>query len=292
MNGVLNIYKPQEMSSFDVVRKIRNLSHTKKVGHTGTLDPLASGVLPVCIGRATKIADYIMNSDKVYSAELKLGIVTDTFDREGKILNECSIKSDSDSIKDAILSFAGETWQLPPMYSAIKINGKKLYELARKGITVEREKRKITISSIEILKIEIPYVLMNVHCSKGTYIRSLCYDIGEKLGCGGTMWNLERISTGGFNKDESVSLNDLNEENIESYLIPMESALKSYNKIIIDDMYEKKLLNGISIEDENILKQTENSKIYKVYLSSGKFIGLGGKYTNKFKIIKLLALGE
>lgn len=292
MDGILNIYKPQGMSSFDVVRKVRNLCHMKKVGHTGTLDPLASGVLPVCIGRATKFADYIMNSDKIYFAELKLGIVTETFDREGKILKECTVKKSNNEISDAISNFIGEIQQIPPMYSAIKVNGKKLYELARKGITVEREKRTIKITSIEILKIEMPYVFMNIHCSKGTYIRSLCYDIGEKLGCGGTMWNLERISTGDFNKDESVPLHDLTEENIQSYLMPIESALKCYDKITIDSIYEKKLLNGVPIEDENILNCSQSNKIYRVYLSSGKFIGLGEKCSDKFKIIKLLALGE
>lgn len=292
MDGILNIYKPRGMSSFDVVRKVRSLCHMKKVGHTGTLDPLASGVLPVCIGRATKFADYIMNSDKIYSAELKLGTITDTFDREGKILKECIVKKNINEINDAISSFIGEIQQTPPMYSAIKVNGKKLYELAREGITVEREKRTITITSIEVLKIEMPYVFMNVHCSKGTYIRSLCYDIGEKLGCGGTMWNLERISTGGFNKDESMPLSDLTEENIQSCLISIEDALKCYDKITIQNTYEKKLTNGVPIEDENILNYSEDNKIYRVYLSSGKFIGLGEKYSDKFKMIKLLITGE
>lgn len=288
MDGVINIYKPIGITSFDVVRTVRKLSHVKKVGHTGTLDPLATGVLPICIGRGTKIVDYIMSENKIYVAELKLGIVTETFDREGAIIKEHPVTNNEDTIENVIHSFIGEIEQVPPMYSALKVNGKKLYELARQGITIERKSRKIKISNIEIIDFHIPYIKMKVYCSKGTYIRSLCYDIGEKLGCGGTMWNLERISTGIFNKETSVNIEDLNEDNINNFLIPLDEALNNYEQITFDNRYRKELTNGVMVFDENILKSTIENRLYKVYLSTGEFLGLGSRYLLGFKMVKLL----
>lgn len=288
MDGILNINKPTGMSSFDVVRKVKNIAKTKKVGHTGTLDPEASGVLPICIGRATKLVDYIMSDYKIYKVELKLGITTDTYDREGKTLQTSEVNLSNEEVEKVIKSFKGEIDQIPPMYSALKVNGERLYNLARQGIEIERKPRKIHIYNIDILSMELPIIQFTVKCSKGTYIRSLCYDIGEKLKCGGTMWNLERTQTGSFSISNSVNLEQLNSDNIYNYLIPMDSALDSYPKIIIDKEYEKLILNGVTIKDNAIIGNMETDKLYRVYLGENEFIGIGVKKDFGFKMTKLL----
>lgn len=287
MNGVINVYKPSGITSFDVVRTIKRLSKTKKVGHTGTLDPMASGVLPVCIGNATKIVDYIMQNHKVYKATLKLGVTTDTYDREGKILSESELNNISDKdIEEVIKGFIGDVEQMPPMYSALKVNGKRLYELARKGIEIERQKRKITIYDINIENIDIPYVEFTVKCSKGTYIRSLCYDIGDVLKVGGAMWDLERVETGTFSIENSIALEDLNEENIENFIIPIDGAL-TYKSMVFSNKFEKLLLNGVTIQNPFIIKDIEENILYKVYIED-RFIGIGKKTEKGFKVEKLL----
>lgn len=288
MDGVINIYKPIGITSFDVVREIRKLSKTKKVGHTGTLDPLACGVLPVCIGKATKIVDYIMNDYKIYKAHLKLGITTDTYDKEGKILENKEVNVSEDTVVNVINSFIGEIAQIPPMYSAIKIKGKKLYELAREGIEIERQARNIIIYSINITKIELPDIIFEVKCSKGTYIRSLCYDIGRKLECGGTMWALERVASGNFNKDSSIVLRDLNEKNIEKNLIPLEEALKNYEKISVNDKMKHLLINGVRIKDRSLLHGIQKNILYRIYTEDENFIGLGIRTNEGLKMEKLL----
>lgn len=203
MDGVINVFKNTGMTSFDVVRVIKKTLGEKKVGHTGTLDPEASGVLPICVGKATKIIDYIMDSDKVYEVEFKLGIKTTTYDLEGEIIEEKDPSSLINSeISKAIFSFEREYSQVPPMYSALKQNGVRLYELARQGIEVERQGRLISIYKIEDVEINNPYVKMKVTCSKGTYIRSLCFDIGEILGVGATMTKLKRSKTSKFTEEE------------------------------------------------------------------------------------------
>ena len=191
-SGIINVYKEKGFTSFDVVAKLRGILRTKKIGHTGTLDPDTEGVLPVCIGRATKVCDILTDKDKVYEAVMLLGVETDTQDTSGEILRERPVEVSEDAVKEAILSFIGDYAQVPPMYSALKVNGKKLYELAREGKTVERKARNVQILSIEILEMNLPRVRMSVHCSKGTYIRTLCNDIGEKRGCGGCMEKLLR----------------------------------------------------------------------------------------------------
>ena len=189
MNGVLNIFKNSGMSSFDVVRIVKKVACEKKVGHTGTLDPEAIGVLPVCLGKATKIIDYIMNDKKSYKVKFKLGVTTTTYDLEGEILSETDTSNITvEETLEAINKFKGTYNQVPPMYSALKKNGVRLYELARKGIEVEREGRPITIYDIKDIEINLPYISMEVTCSKGTYIRSLCYDIGEELKVGAYKW--------------------------------------------------------------------------------------------------------
>jgi tRNA pseudouridine 55 synthase len=252
MDGVLNIYKPVGITSFDVIRRLKKVCNTKKIGHTGTLDPLASGVLPICLGRATKAVDLIMNDYKVYKAELKLGVITDTYDREGKILDTSSIDIQKEEIEKCIKSFTGDIFQIPPMYSAIKINGKKLYELARKGVEIPREPRPITIYDIDILDINIPFVTFQVKCSKGTYIRSLCYDIGNKIGCGGTMWNLERIQSGIFNKDTAVEIDSISTDNLIEYLIPIDRIFNNFDKLVINTTAEKLLINGVRVSNKHL----------------------------------------
>ena len=289
MNGVLNIFKPKGMTSFDVVRRVKKVCNTGKVGHTGTLDPDATGVLPVCIGRATKIIDYIMDSHKVYEVEFKLGIKTDTYDISGEILEDRDPSSLKDEeILEAVNSFLGEYSQVPPMYSALKQNGVRLYTLARQGIEVEREGRNITIYSLSDIKINNPYVSMRVECSKGTYIRSLCYDIGEKLGVFATMTELNRAETSVFKQEESVNINDLTAENYQDYLISLEDALNQYDRITVNSKYTKLLVNGVRVGDTRYTKdEVIEGRLYRVY-DNDKFLGLGSRDKAGFKIEKLL----
>lgn len=291
MNGVINIYKNTGMTSFDVVAMVRRVAKMKKVGHTGTLDPAASGVLPVCLGKATKIIDYIMENKKVYRVNLKLGMVTDTYDLEGEVLRE---KDASHITKDEILncinSFVGTIDQVPPMYSALKQNGVRLYELARQGIEVHREARKVTIYSIENIKIESnDNIQMDVYCSKGTYIRSLCYDIGEKLNVGATMAALERIQNGPFTKEEAINIEDLTEELLEKHIISIEKALDSFEKITVNEKFGKLLRNGVKVFDNRMYsEEVEFNKLYRVYEDNGVFLGLGKRDEKGFKLEKLL----
>ncbi|WP_288678151.1 tRNA pseudouridine(55) synthase TruB [uncultured Clostridium sp.] len=291
MNGVINIYKNTGMTSFDVVAMVRRVAKMKKVGHTGTLDPAASGVLPVCLGKATKIIDYIMENKKVYRVNLKLGMVTDTYDLEGEVLRE---KNSSHITKDEILncinSFVGTIDQVPPMYSALKQNGVRLYELARQGIEVHREARKVTIYSIENVKIESNYnIQMDVCCSKGTYIRSLCYDIGEKLNVGATMTALERIQNGPFTKEEAINIEDLTEELLEKHIISIEKALDSFEEITVNEKFGKLLRNGVKVFDNRMYsEEVEFNKLYRVYEDNGVFLGLGKRDEKGFKLEKLL----
>ena len=290
MNGVLNIYKPKGMSSFDVVREVKKITKMQKVGHTGTLDPEATGVLPVCIGRATKIIDFIMNSNKVYEVQFKLGLKTTTYDMEGDIVEERDTsKLSYEEILEVIKSFIGEYSQVPPMYSALKKNGVRLYELARQGIEVEREGRLVNIYNIEDISINNPLVSMKVTCSKGTYIRSLCYDIGEKLIVFAAMTELNRSETSVFNEKDSIIIKDLTIDNINNYLISMEEALNQYEKININEGYSKLLINGVKVGDRRMSKDNIiNDNIYRVYDENNVFLGLGRRDDKGFKIEKLL----
>jgi tRNA pseudouridine synthase B len=290
MNGVLNIFKNKGMTSFDVVSRVRKIAKEKKVGHTGTLDPEAEGVLPVCLGKGTKIIDYIMNSEKGYSVKFKLGIKTTTYDLEGEIIEERDTSFlKEEEVKNVINSFKGEYLQVPPMFSALKKNGVRLYELARKGIEVEREGRNITIYNIENINIDLPYVSMDVTCSKGTYIRSLCYDIGEKLNVFATMTDLKRFKTSFFCEEDSININDLKEENIKEKLISIEDALKNYPKIYIEKGYTKLIVNGVRVGDKRFTKDfVENNVLYRVYGEDKEFLGLGKKNEEGFKMEKLL----
>jgi tRNA pseudouridine55 synthase len=290
MNGILNVYKNRGMSSFDVVRKIKFLAHEKKVGHTGTLDPEATGVLPVALGKATKIIDYIMNSSKAYEVKLILGKKTTTYDLEGEVVSEKDVSHiKEEEAMDVVLSFIGEIDQIPPMYSALKKNGVRLYDLARQGIEVEREARRITIHDITDIKIELPYISMTVCCSKGTYIRSLCYDIGEKLNVGATMTMLNRSATSVFKQEDSINIEDLTEENIENHLITIEEALRDFPKLTVESSFTKLLVNGVNVFDKRLTNEKRTQGVlYRVYDNEGLFIGLGKQEDRGFKIEKLL----
>lgn len=290
MNGVLNIFKNSGMSSFDVVRTVRKVACEKKVGHTGTLDPEAIGVLPVCLGKATKIIDYIMNDKKSYKVKFKLGVTTTTYDLEGEILSETDTSNITvEETLEAINKFKGTYNQVPPMYSALKKNGVRLYELARKGIEVEREGRPITIYDIKDIEINLPYISMEVTCSKGTYIRSLCYDIGEELKVGACMTELRRTETSCFHERDSINIKDLTSENIHNYIISIEDALKSYPKLKVNEGFSKLLINGVRVMDRRLTNEKiDNNILYRVYDENDKFLGLGKRELNGFKIEKLL----
>lgn len=266
MNGFINVYKEKGQTSHDVVNKIRKIFGTKKVGHTGTLDPNATGVLPIAVNNATKVIEYMEHDDKTYIAELTLGITTDTEDIWGNILEEKAVNVGKEEIENVIKSFVGKQKQVPPMYSALKVNGKKLYELAREGKTIDRVARDIEIFCIKDIMINENKVSFEVHCSKGTYIRTLCKDIGEKLGCGATMSALERVQAGSFTIDTAVTLEELS-ENGEKYLLDLEIPLKKFDIISLNEEEGKKYINGIRLGTER------KDGLYRVYID-GKLYGI------------------
>lgn len=284
MDGILNILKPPGMTSFDVVGYLRGLLKIKKIGHTGTLDPGAVGVLPVCIGSATKAIEYMTESDKIYRAELTLGASTDTQDSYGKILDQREVKVSRSDIMKAADAFTGKISQIPPMYSAIKIEGKKLYELARSGITVERKPRDVEIFSIGLIsdvfgasKENVHKVLMDVHCSKGTYIRTLCNDIGEMLGCGGHMSFLIRVKAGSFHIDSALTLQEISrlqeKGELEEKLLKPDKVLLEFGEISLSDSEEGCFLNGGFLKAE--AGDYKEGDLLRVYNRAGNFLALG-----------------
>lgn len=278
-SGIINVYKEKGFTSFDVVAKLRGILKTKKIGHTGTLDPDAEGVLPVCIGRATKVCDILTDKDKVYEAVMLLGVETDTQDTTGEILKELPVEESESVVKEAILSFVGEYAQIPPMYSALKVNGKKLYELAREGKTVERKARNVQIYSIEILEMDLPRVRMSVHCSKGTYIRTLCHDIGQKLGCGGCMEKLLRTKAGIFELADTLKLAEINalakEGLVEEKIISVDELFEDHSKVWTKQEYDVVVHNGNRVKMKMFQeKLPENTERLRVYDSKGEFIGV------------------
>lgn len=255
--GVILVNKHKGVTSHDIVFKIRRLFGTKKVGHTGTLDPLATGVLPVLVGRAAKAAEYLLSENKKYIAELKLGITTDTEDITGTILSKTDTLPTKSEFFDACRQFVGEIQQVPPMYSALKVNGEKLVDLARRGIEIEREARKITVYSLEpeVINEDEGLYRISVACSKGTYIRTLCKDIGERLGCGATMTELIRTESGTFNINDSYTIAELEEMDLEkrlSLLTPVESLFTEAPAVTLPDFYAKLCRSGCEIYQNKI----------------------------------------
>ncbi|PAB61222.1 tRNA pseudouridine(55) synthase TruB [Anaeromicrobium sediminis] len=279
MNGIINILKPPNMTSHDVVGLIRRTLKIKKVGHTGTLDPMACGVLPICVGQATKVSQYLLNDRKKYRCEMVLGSNTDTQDRWGTIVHERPVNVDEEQILGVFEEFKGEILQTPPMYSALKKDGRKLYELAREGKTVERKSRKIYIYNIEVIRILGNNILFDVECSKGTYVRTICEDVGNKLGCGAHMTFLLRTQTGGFHLEDTVTIEDIERlsiEELEKEFYPLDYPIQSFPKVLVHDWAERFLLNGNTIYMKNIKENDElkEDDLVRMY-SKDKFIAIG-----------------
>jgi tRNA pseudouridine55 synthase len=285
INGIINIYKEKGYTSHDVVAKMRGILKIKKIGHTGTLDPDAEGVLPVCIGKGTKAVDLITDKDKTYEAVLKLGLVTDTQDITGQVLRTSEVKAGLPEIREAIQRFIGEYDQLPPMYSAIKVNGKKLYELARQGKEIERATRRVRIMDIRILDyFEADHeVKVSVDCGKGTYIRTLLQDIGETLGCGGTMKSLLRTKVGNFTIDHALKLSEVEElvrtDRLNEVVIPVDEIFAHLTGITVNKEYDRMLHNGNSftmgmLQAEESPKELKQDAEVRVYDSEQEFIGI------------------
>lgn len=278
-SGIINVYKEKGFTSFDVVAKLRGILKTKKIGHTGTLDPDAEGVLPVCIGRATKVCDILTDKDKVYEAVMLLGVETDTQDTSGEILKELPVEVSEEAVKEAVLSFVGQYAQVPPMYSALKVNGKKLYELAREGKTVERKARNVEIFSIDILEVDLPRVCMSVHCSKGTYIRTLCHDVGQKLGCGGCMEKLLRTKVGTFELKNTLKLSEIDElakaGSVEEKIISVDELFADCQAVCLKTDFDVVGHNGNRIEKRMLQDKLQTViERLRIYDSKGVFLGI------------------
>ena len=296
IHGVINIHKEKGYTSHDVVAKLRGIVGQKKIGHTGTLDPDATGVLPVCLGKATKLCDMLTDKNKTYETVMLLGKVTDTQDISGAILNESPMdRLDEETVKETIQSFVGEYMQVPPMYSALKVNGKKLYELAREGVEVERKARPVTILNIDIKEINLPRVRMEVSCSKGTYIRTLCHDIGEKLGCGACMEELIRTRVSRFKLEDSLTLSQVQElkeaGNLDKILVPIDEMFSDYDAITLKEEFVSFVYNGNTFMPKHVKQFIElvDGKMVRVYDDKGNFIAIYKFIKDKysFKIEKM-----
>ena len=283
MNKIVNILKPTGMTSHDVVSRVRKILNIKKVGHTGTLDPDASGVLPICIGKATKVSELILNKDKGYICELTLGITTDTYDSSGEILERYEDFNVSlEELEKAFDSQRGEIKQLPPMYSALKINGKRMCDLVRSGRSdeIELKYRDVNIKKLEILSYKDNKVMFYVKCSKGTYVRSICYDVGQVLGCGGHMSFLLRTESGKFNLDNSITLEELEvfkeNETLDNYLYDIDYVLSNLGLIDINPLAVKSFVNGAIVYPKGFIKKEfkASDKLVRVY-TKGEFLGVG-----------------
>lgn len=280
INGIINVHKEEGFTSHDVVAKLRGICGQKKIGHTGTLDPMATGVLPVCLGSGTKVCDMLTDKDKEYVAELLLGCTTDTQDVTGEVLSQCEVAVSEEEVRKAVMSFVGDYEQVPPMYSALKVNGKKLYELAREGKEVERKARPVRILEIEILDMRLPVVKMRVACSKGTYIRTLCADIGEKLGCGGTMKSLVRSKVSEFILDEALTLGQLQKLKDEGRLLeavmPVDGCFAECPALHVKEQWRKLLENGNAFYANQTLenKTFPAGQWVRIYREEGSFAGI------------------
>lgn len=282
MDGILNIYKEKGFTSHDVVAKLRGILKQKKIGHTGTLDPDAVGVLPVCLGKATKVCDLLTDKNKTYEAVLQLGVVTDTQDMTGTVLFEHEMKAAKEEIEEAVMSLIGPYSQIPPMYSALKVNGKKLYELAREGKVIERKPRQVEIFDIVIhdMNVSEKTVRMSVECSKGTYIRTLCHDIGEKLGCGGAMASLKRTKVSSFLLEESITLSEaekfVEDGTIEHHITKVDSLFVQFEAVTVSRAYQKYVDNGNKIEGSflTVPVSISHGQEFRVYDEDQRFIGI------------------
>ena len=292
VNGIINVYKEKGYTSHDVVAKLRGIFRQKKIGHTGTLDPDAEGVLPVCLGKATRVCDLLADKDKGYDAVLRLGIVTDTQDMTGQVQSEREAACTQEEIEETIRGFVGDYWQTPPMYSALKVNGKKLCDLARAGVEVERKPRQVTLYSIQIEEVSLPRVRMRVHCSKGTYIRTLCHDIGQALGCGGCMESLVRTQVANFMLQEAHRIaeieawvkrareqaiqTELHREDLLGLVANTDSVFTQYPEVSVKEEFSRLLYNGNPLLEEwaKGWKAEYRDLAVRVYDSRQAFIGI------------------
>ncbi len=277
VTGVLIVNKHEGVTSHKIVSILRKLYDMPKVGHTGTLDPLATGVLPILLGRAVKAADFLLAEDKCYEAQLKLGITTDTQDVTGEVLTKCDDIPDEERVLEVCKSFVGDIMQVPPMYSAIKVDGRKLCDLAREGEEVKREARPVTVYALECEKVSDDTYKLHIHCSKGTYIRTLCADIGEALGCGGVMKSLCRTRSGPFDLSQSITIEELSEMEFEERLKlprPTESLFEDLPGIQVNDFYTKLIKGGTELYQKKLGTSFEEGTVVRIR-HKNNFIALG-----------------
>ena len=279
-DGIIVVWKEPGYTSHDVVACLRGILNIKKIGHTGTLDPMAEGVLPTAVGKGTGLVEYLTEKRKTYETVMHLGVVTDTQDASGTVIRELPVEVTEEQIREAVRSFIGERLQVPPMYSALKVNGRKLYELAREGKTVERKARPVTFYDIEVTGIALPLVSMRVTCSKGTYIRTLCHDIGETLGCGGMMESLVRTASGQFTGEQALTLEQIRNAacagRIDDTIISVEDVLSEYPQAFSEKAADPLLKNGNPL-GEHLVRTDEKHGVHekvRMYLSDGTFAGL------------------
>ena len=269
MNGIVIVDKPQDWTSQDVTARLRRVFGTRRIGHGGTLDPMATGVLPVFVGRATRAVEFFEHAETTYETVLRLGITTDTEDMTGTVLSQNPVSVTREQLEQTLEQFRGEIFQIPPMYSALKVNGQKLCDLARKGREVERQPRKITIHELTLLGWEDDTLRLRVRCSKGTYIRTLCKDIGQALGCGGCMAELRRTAAGTYTIDQAVPLALLLESDHPSaYLLPVDSLFRQYPEVTLTANQEKRCRNG------NAFSLNREDGTYRAYSADGEFLML------------------
>ena len=281
MNGIIIIDKPEGWTSQDVVSKLRGVLHTKRIGHGGTLDPMATGVLPVFVGRGTRAVEFFEHAEKTYEAILRFGIITDTEDITGNVLEERPVSVTGEQLEAVLSQFRGEIQQIPPMYSAIKINGQKLCDLARKGKEVERKPRTVTIHSLECLELTESTARLRVHCSKGTYIRTLCKDIGEVLGCGGCMEALRRVTAGSYAIEEAIPLAQLvASSDPEQHLRPVDTMFRQHPSVTLTENQEKRCRNG------NSFSLNLEDGTYRAYGQNGEFLMLAKQESGVMSTIK------
>lgn len=294
-NGIINVYKEKGFTSHDAVARLRGICRMKKIGHTGTLDPEAVGVLPVCFGSGTKLCDMLTEWDKEYLAVMRLGVSTDTQDMTGKILSQCDEQEirllTDETVRSAVMAFVGDYDQVPPMYSALKVNGRKLYELAREGKEVERKARRVHIADIEIQDIAVPLVTMRIVCSKGTYIRTLCHDIGARLGCGAAMESLVRSRVGIFRIEDALTLSQLEqmqaEDKISDVIISPDAVFAKDRAVTVNEHGLKPLQNGNCLTPGQLTEQTcfADDEQVRLYDNEGRFYGIYG-YSGDERILR------
>ena len=300
MDGIINVYKEKGFTSHDVVAKLRGIFHQKKIGHTGTLDPDAAGVLPVCLGKATKVCELLTDKDKTYYAVVRLGVSTDTQDMSGKVLEEKEVEITEEQLRETAASFVGEIEQIPPMYSAIKVGGKRLYELAREGKEVERKPRKVVIHSISFEKIDLKNHIfsMTVECQKGTYIRTLCHDIGEKLGCGAAMQELTRTKVSRFKLEQASEIEDMVKAEDFTFVLPIDMLFFHLPaKTIAGGEGRKRLDNGNFLKESDVIVKQEISgqdfpkvktgQNYRIYDEQGHFRAIYTDTGREYKPVKM-----